>query len=885
MTTTPHLAELRSIVDLGDAPLEGALLVVGEAGIGKTRLLRDAAAHSGLRSSFVHARPLERTDDLSGLSTVLTALSGRRAVDVGTRFRAPADDPGEAFAATRDLVDLLQGMDLPDTLLLVDDVDRMDPRSQVLLGLLAGRLAHTGLRIVATAREVVAGGPLSGIVRADLSPLSAAALAEEVADDRPEPADSTVRVLTPYCGGNPRLLQEHLAQLDGPQVRGDAWIPLPPRDGASGDLVTRATLETLSVEELRALEVAALGPVSRLDVLTEADPGLRDVVEDLVDRGVLRRRGRHVVFHDARVRARLYWSQPAVARRQGHARLAAAAVGRCEHLAAWHRSFDGDVDGDGVDVDALLRSAAAFVGLGEVTAAVELAERALAWASRVDVHLERVIELCSRLVRHGEVVLAARYSRHVQPGEARVDQVLRLAWFGLVRDLVTSQHLADDEVRALGELYGAQDPDGVARLQVVAAWFRAERWETAEARALLDAGAPVHDGASASVRTQVAITRRALDVVDGCPDPEGATQTGLTVLDGSAPAPLLMQARTHTLAGQHAQARDLLNVVLHYPTMLDPVWTDLARLGALANEISAGQFRRARECAAAWDPDSPWLDVRSSVRLYLQAWVAYSTGRLAEADELLQRAAARASQEGASAVLARVLGLRGTIALLGEEADKAVVLLRQAAGHAARFPSPALVRQSADQVEACVVTGRDEEAEALVDALAAAHAARPSRWGELALTRARALVATGEQSLVAFAEAVALFGPGDSPYERGRTLSAKADREVLLGHAHEGARTRTLAVASFDIAGAMGWADRHPLRPTGSPTRIREQLSDEEWAIVNHVRDGLRNRDIASLLFLSVRTVELRLTRIYRRIGVTSRSQLVAALVREGAAG
>jgi DNA-binding NarL/FixJ family response regulator len=57
-------------------------------------------------------------------------------------------------------------------------------------------------------------------------------------------------------------------------------------------------------------------------------------------------------------------------------------------------------------------------------------------------------------------------------------------------------------------------------------------------------------------------------------------------------------------------------------------------------------------------------------------------------------------------------------------------------------------------------------------------------------------------------------------------------------------------------------------------------LSQEEIAIARQVQDGMRNREIAESLYLSVRTVELRLTHIYRTLGVRSRSHLVAELAK-----
>jgi DNA-binding NarL/FixJ family response regulator len=71
-----------------------------------------------------------------------------------------------------------------------------------------------------------------------------------------------------------------------------------------------------------------------------------------------------------------------------------------------------------------------------------------------------------------------------------------------------------------------------------------------------------------------------------------------------------------------------------------------------------------------------------------------------------------------------------------------------------------------------------------------------------------------------------------------------------------------------------------PGSPRSAPDAsvVLTQLTAEERAVVQKVTEGYRNREIASSLFMSQRTVELRLTQIYRKVGARSRSHLVALL-------
>jgi DNA-binding NarL/FixJ family response regulator len=59
---------------------------------------------------------------------------------------------------------------------------------------------------------------------------------------------------------------------------------------------------------------------------------------------------------------------------------------------------------------------------------------------------------------------------------------------------------------------------------------------------------------------------------------------------------------------------------------------------------------------------------------------------------------------------------------------------------------------------------------------------------------------------------------------------------------------------------------------------VLSQLTEEERTVIDLVREGLRNREIADRIYVSLRTVEIRLTRIYRRFGVRSRTELIAKL-------
>ena len=122
------------------------------------------------------------------------------------------------------------------------------------------------------------------------------------------------------------------------------------------------------------------------------------------------------------------------------------------------------------------------------------------------------------------------------------------------------------------------------------------------------------------------------------------------------------------------------------------------------------------------------------------------------------------------------------------------------------------------------------------------------------------------------------------PFERGRTLLA-------LGASHRRAKQRAVAratlgdaLAIFEQLGAALWAAkaRAELARIGGRTPAGDELTVTERRTAELVADGLTNKQIAAALFVTVKTVETQLSRIYLRLDIHSRTQLAARL-RSGA--
>ncbi len=150
-----------------------------------------------------------------------------------------------------------------------------------------------------------------------------------------------------------------------------------------------------------------------------------------------------------------------------------------------------------------------------------------------------------------------------------------------------------------------------------------------------------------------------------------------------------------------------------------------------------------------------------------------------------------------------------------------------------------------------------------------------------ALSRCRGLLSTGEESVEHLRQALLHDEQDTRPLERARI-------QLLLGEALRRDRQRVrarehlrLALGTFDRLGAAPWAARatSELRATGETTAGRSasdtaHLTPQELQIAQFAAEGESNADIAAKLFLSRRTVEYHLAKVYTKVGVTSRRDL-----------
>jgi DNA-binding CsgD family transcriptional regulator len=203
--------------------------------------------------------------------------------------------------------------------------------------------------------------------------------------------------------------------------------------------------------------------------------------------------------------------------------------------------------------------------------------------------------------------------------------------------------------------------------------------------------------------------------------------------------------------------------------------------------------------------------------------------------------------------------------------------------HARALPQAAGIDWDAlDRIEAAVRAGDLDTARAWLQAFEPWAVASQAPWGQAVALHCRALLADdpGEAERL-FEAALEMHECAARPFERARTELAFGEH---LRRCRRRAHARThlrAALERFDTLGAALWAERArtELRASGETARKRDpstldQLTAQEVQIAQLVAEGRTNRDVAGQLFLSPRTIDYHLRNVFRKLDITSRTEL-----------
>jgi DNA-binding CsgD family transcriptional regulator len=336
------------------------------------------------------------------------------------------------------------------------------------------------------------------------------------------------------------------------------------------------------------------------------------------------------------------------------------------------------------------------------------------------------------------------------------------------------------------------------------------------------------------------------------------------------------EARSRTEALQHLLERQAL--VQSLPEVL--------RFRAEL-ECLAGNWELAGELAETGDElaEQTGRDATRGDLLYPRAFVAAHRGDLEAARALALEGLAAAESRNNHRNLLRHLSILGFVDLSLEDLSSAAGYLERAAGvaTAAGYVEPNWLRFHDDLGEALIGLDRLDEAATLVTWLDERALASSYPWtlATAARCRGQLLTAQGDfagaqTELLRALEAGARLG---NAFELGRTY-------LDLGRAYRRSRQRAQArealreaLAQFDEVGAPLWAEttrRELGRISGRRVGDPDELTDAERRIAELVAAGRSNKEVAAALHLSVKTVEVTLTRVYRKLDVRSRTELAA---------
>lgn len=900
-----ELARLRGMLQSAVEGRGGALVLRGPVGVGKTTLLAEVARMAVplgarvLSTTGVHSEVHLPFSGLYGLLRPFLAHSDRlpapqREALESVFGRAPGGAP-DAFLVSLAALELLsEGAAETPLLLLVDDAQWLDAASATAVGFVARRVEWESVLVLLAVRDdapgvagasalaEVAGLPVLPVGGLDAT--SAAAVLDAVAPELRR--EVRARVLSD-AAGNPLALVELPTALGTEQVSPAASLPLTQRlldtfGSRLDDLssVTRTVLLAAALddgEEPAAAWAAAGHVLGRTVGSAKLQPAVSLRLVELVPD--------HLRFTHPLVRAAVLQRSTDAERRGLHAALALSTTDQDRRV--WHRAAASDGEDDALSAE-MRELAHRYAAQGTWAAAVTALERAAdlstTTAGRAGALLQAA-RLAYNFGRRDEVArLVGRLTPQSLPAHLRPmwgylnSQATSAPWSN--RSAVPEAARAAEEFLRLGEVGEAVD---VLVSVALSCWFsRVEQSERDLVLAATDAlPLPSDHPINAFITTfvdPVSRGRQALELAAQTP-PEavggeglGAYLVGYATLGAWAPdlgLPLLAvgirELRRQGRLGQLTQA------------LVGQAWAGM-HLGNAAIALPAAQ--EARRLA----PDTRSAQWGACASL-AEAVVVADQGNAERAEQLIGAAEAAFLDDLATSMLSLVQHARGRAALAEARYDDAFDHLRPLFDpHDDAYHPNIRVFAISELAEAASQVGQSAVAAAAVADLEPVAARCPGSQLVVGLACARAMLATGAE-MDAAVHAALSAGRGAWPSLRARTLLRHGmvlRRERRVAEARGPLRA---ARETFDALGFVPWAERarQELRASGETSRAAvptavDVLTPQELQIAQLAAQGLSNRQIGQRIFLSHRTVQYHLHRIFPKLDISTRAQLAVAL-------
>jgi DNA-binding CsgD family transcriptional regulator len=884
-----------------------ALVVRGEPGVGKTALLDYLTAQSqGCRVVYVAGVQSEMELAFAGLHQLCAPMLDRleqlptpQQDALRTAFGLSAGPVPDRFLTALAVLSLLSEVAGDQPLIcVIDDEQWLDQASAQALGFTARRLGADPIGLVFAAR--VLGEELAGLPELTVEGLAEDYARALLASALVGPLDARVRdQIVAEAAGNPLALLELPRGMTHAELAGGFGLPgARSLTGRIEDSFQRQ-LDALPEQAKQLLLLAAADPSGDLALMWRAADRLGLPVKAMAISAAeagLAEFGTRVRFRHPLVRSVAYRSAPLAERQRVHRVLAEAIDPEADpDRRAWHRAQAADEPDEEIAVE-LERSAGRAQARGGLAAAAAFLERAVLLTADPGRRAERTVTAAEAALQAGafgralELMVAAEAGPLDELQGARVD---------LLRGQIAfASGLGSDAPPLLLKAAARLEPLDLdlARETYLNAW-----------------GAALFAGHLATAGDLLEVSRATRDV----PAAAGPPRSIDLLLDGlalavtdsrAAAAPALRQA-VAALASADASVETrlrwdwLASAAAHYLWDMDGSVAIGARAVQLARRVGAldqlpihlqahaialtwcGDFR----AAAALIEEARLVAEATGTRMAPMAtiFLAALRGRGNEAVPLIETtlAAATAGGQGLAVTWARWMAavLHNGAGRYADAADAA----RQASQQMPHFYVSTWAL-----TELIEATARSGNARLVTDAVdQVAETTRPSGtdWGLGIEARCRALVSEGQAAEKRYREAIDRFGRARLRTELARSHLLYGEwlrRENRRADAREQLRT---AHDLLSAIGMEGFAERarRELQATGEAVRRRaaqaavdasQQLTAQEAQVARLARDGLSNPEIGARLFISAHTVQYHLSKVFAKLGISSRGQLRGVL-------